>query len=92
MADAVQPKKFRVPTVLNKGGRIDVRCPICGHDEFLTAMPDLEWAKREGFRHVVMGIYGEGTLAAQVVRFQHCANCGYILNFVIGQFPEGGTP
>ena len=90
MPDALQPKKFTIPTVNQE--RITVRCPICGHDEFLSAVPDVEWAKREGFRHVVMGVYGEDTLAAQIVRFQHCANCGYILNFVIGQFPGGETP
>jgi hypothetical protein len=90
MSDTFQPKKFQVPTVLT--GRINVVCPICGHDEFLSVVPDLEWAKREGFRHVIVGVYGENTLAAQAVRFQHCANCGYVLKFVIGKFPEGETP
>ena len=88
MANTFQPKKFKVPTVLK--GRISVLCPICGHDEFLSAVPDVEWAKREGFRHVVMVVYGDSTLAAQVVRFQHCANCGYALNFMIGDFPPEG--
>jgi hypothetical protein len=87
MSDTLQPKKFAVPTVHK--GRIDVRCPICGHDEFLSVVPDAERAKREGFRHVIVGVYGESTLAVQAVRFQHCANCGYILKFVIGKFPEG---
>jgi hypothetical protein len=85
MTSTFQPKKFSVPAV--KQGRVNVRCPICDHDEFLSAAPDIETAKREGFRHVVVGIYGEDTLAAQVVRFQHCANCGYVLNFMFGQFP-----
>jgi hypothetical protein len=96
MPNVFQPKKFQVPTVLK--GRINVICPICGHDEFLTVTPDLERAKKEGFQHVIVGVYGESAvastsaLAAQVVRFQHCANCGYVLNFVIGQFPEGDPP
>jgi hypothetical protein len=87
MPEPVQPKKFKVPTV--DKGHIDVRCPICGHDEFLSVVPDLEWAKREGFRHVIVGVYGESALAVQPVRFQHCANCGFVLNFVIGHFPGG---
>jgi hypothetical protein len=90
MSDAFQPKKFQVPTVLK--GRVNVICPICGHDEFLPITPDLERAKREGFRHVIVGLYGESALAVQVVRFQHCANCGYVLNFVIGQLPPGDSP
>ncbi len=88
MPEPVQPKKFKVQTVLK--GRIDVVCPVCGHDEFLSAVPeDMEWAKREGFRHVIVGVYGDSALAVQAVRFQHCANCGFVLNFVIGQFPGG---
>jgi hypothetical protein len=90
MSNTFQPKKFQVPTVHK--GRINVVCPICGHDEFLSVTPDLERAKKEGFQHVIVGVYGESALAAQVVRFQHCANCGYVLNFVIGQFPEGEAP
>jgi hypothetical protein len=86
MPTKFQPKKFQVPTALK--GRINVTCPICGHDEFLSAAPDLERAKKEGFRHVVVGLYGESAIAAQVVRFQHCANCGYVLNFMFGHFPQ----
>jgi len=87
MTDPVRPQKFSVPTV--RGGRKDVICPICAHDEFLGVNPDVERAKREGFRHVIVGVYGEDRLAALSVRFQHCANCGFILKFVIGKFPEG---
>jgi hypothetical protein len=90
MSDAFQPKKLQVPTVLK--GRINVTCPICGHDESLSLSPDLERAKREGFQHVIVGVYGESALAAQVVRFDHCANCGYVLNFLLGMFPEGDAP
>lgn len=88
MAEPVRPGKFSVPTI--KAGRIDVRCPICGDDEFLSPKPgDMERVKREGFKHVIMGLFGADTLVAQPVRFQHCANCGYVLHFVIGQFPDG---
>jgi hypothetical protein len=87
MTDPIIPHKFSVPTVLK--GRIEVRCPICGHDEFLGVTPDIERAKREGFRHVIMGVYGADQLAALAVRFRHCANCGFILKFVIGKFSEG---
>ena len=87
MSPAAPPRKFSVPTI--KSGRLDVKCPICGHDEFLSPVPhDLDRAKREGFRHVIMAIFGADTLAAQPVRFQHCANCGYVLQFVIGEFPK----
>jgi hypothetical protein len=86
MPDPFTPKKFSVPSV--REGTVKVICPICGHDEFLAIVPDLEWAKREGFRHVIMGVYGNATLAAQPVRFQHCANCGYVLHFIIGNFPQ----
>jgi hypothetical protein len=55
----------------------------------LTAEPeDMELARKEGFRHVIMGMFGSDRLAAQVVRFQHCANCGYVLQFVLGKFPK----
>jgi hypothetical protein len=87
MTDPVRPQKFSVPTVL--GGRREVICPICGHNEFLGITPDMELAKREGFRHVIMGVYGTDRLAAMSVRFRHCANCGYILKFVIGRLSEG---
>jgi hypothetical protein len=87
MPEPIQPKKFTIQTILK--GPLEIRCPICGHDEFLSVVPDLEWAKREGFRHVIVGVYGEATLAVQPVRFQHCANCGFVLNFVLGNFPEG---
>jgi hypothetical protein len=71
-------------------GRIEVKCPICGHDEFLSPAPDdRDLARREGFTHVIMGAFGADTLAVQPVTFQHCANCGYVLQFVIGQFPDG---
>jgi hypothetical protein len=87
MSDTFQPKKFQIPTVLK--GRINVICPICQHDEFLSVTPDIERAKKEGFQHVIVGVFGETSLAAQVVRFQHCANCGYVLNFLIGRFSGG---
>ena len=87
MPEPFQPKKFKVQTI--DDGPVEVVCPICGHEEFLTIVPDLEWAKREGFRNVIVGVYGDSALAVQPVRFQHCANCGFVLNFVIGQFPEG---
>lgn len=87
MTEPVKPQKFSVPTVLT--GRKHVVCPICGHDEFLAVAPDAVAQQEKGFRHVVMGMYGQDQLAALPVRFQHCANCGYILNFVIGHFSEG---
>jgi len=89
MTEPLKPRKFYIPTV--RAGSKSVVCPICGHDEFLSITPDLELAKQEGFRHVVMGVFGEDRLSALVVRFQHCANCGYILNCVLGNLPEGET-
>lgn len=88
MPNGDRPHKFAVPTILK--GTVVVRCPICGHDEFLSAQPqDIELAKEKGFRHVIMGMFGNDQLAAQPVRFQHCANCGYVLQFVIGKFAKG---
>lgn len=87
MSEPLKPQKFSVPTI--SGERKSVACPICAHDEFLAVAPDLERQRREGFRHVVMGMYGKDQLAALPVRFQHCANCGFILKFVIGHFSEG---
>ncbi len=87
MPEPIKPRKLKVPTVLT--GSRDMRCPVCGHDEFLTFAPDLEKAKLEGFRHVIMGVYGEDQLHALPVRFWHCANCGYVLNFIIGRFTDG---
>jgi hypothetical protein len=84
-----QPRKFSVRTV--KSGPFEIKCPICGHDEFMSPVPeDLDRVKREGFRHVIIAMYGEDSLAAQPVKFQHCANCGYILNFIVGNFDDGG--
>ena len=88
MPDPFQPQKWTVPTVLK--GRINVQCPICGHDEFLPNVPvDIKRAQREGFRNVVVGVYGDDGLAALPVNFRHCANCGYVLNFVLGKFSDG---
>jgi rubrerythrin len=84
MAEPLKPRKLDLPTV--RGERTEVRCPICGNDEFLSFAPDVEKAKREGFRHVIMGMYGEDQLNALPVRFWYCANCGYTLNFIIGRF------
>ena len=88
MPNGSQPHKFNVTTLLR--GPVGVKCPICGHDEFLSAKPDnMEMAREKGFRHVIMGMFGNDQFAAQPVRFQHCANCGYVIQFVIGKFTEG---
>lgn len=34
-------------------------------------------------------MYGDAAMAALPVKFQHCANCGYVLQFIIGKFPDG---
>jgi hypothetical protein len=87
MPNGARPHKFNVTTVLR--GPVEVKCPICGHDEFLSAQPlNMEMAKEKGFRHVIMGMFGNDQLAAQPVRFQHCANCGYVIQFVIGKQEE----
>jgi hypothetical protein len=89
MPNGARPHKFPVRTILK--GTIEARCPICGHDEFMSAAPDnLELAKEKGFRHVIVGMFGDDQLAAQPVRFQHCANCGYVIQFVIGRFKQEG--
>jgi hypothetical protein len=81
MARPVKPQKVRVPTALT--GPQEVSCPVCRYDQFLTFAPDIDRAKAEGFRHVIMGVYGENQLHALPVRFWHCGNCGYVLNFVM---------
>lgn len=86
MPNGSRPRKFTVSTIFK--GPVDVKCPICGHEEFLSAEPDdMELVKEKGFRHVILGIFGNDQLATQPVRFQHCANCGYVIQFVIGKFP-----
>lgn len=91
MTEPMQPRKLSIPTALT--GPVELVCPICKHDEFLTFAPDIERAKKEGFRHVIVGMYGLDQLQALAVKFWHCANCGYIMKFVIGQFPsEEGKP
>jgi hypothetical protein len=86
MTKPINPQKVKVPTALT--GSEDVKCPVCGYDQFLTFAPDIERAKAEGFQHVIMGLYGGSQLHALPVRFWHCANCGYVLNF-IGHFTHG---
>jgi hypothetical protein len=86
MPDPVQPKKFTIQTVKQRD--FGVVCPVCGHDEFLGSAPDLERVKREGFKNVVVGVYGRDNLVAMPIKFQHCANCGFVLQFAIGKFPE----
>src|ERR1700730_2273267 len=81
MKKPVTPQTATVATALN--GPKNVTCPICAYHQFLTYAPDLEKAKAEGFRHVIMGVYGANELHALPVRFWHCANCGYVLNFVM---------
>ena len=87
MADLPASRTFSVPTV--RSGRCEVKCPICGSAEFLSTTPDIDRAKREGFRNVIVGMYGDAAMAALPVKFQHCANCGYVLQFIIGKFPDG---
>ena len=88
MPNGSRPGKFTVTTLLR--GPVGVKCPICEHDEFLSAEPeDMELVREKGFRHVIMGMFGNDQLAAQPVRFQHCSNCGYVIQFVIGKFPKG---
>jgi hypothetical protein len=87
MADQFKPTKFSVPTVA--GDRQGVHCPICRHDEFLNIVPNIDRAQKEGFRNVIMGLYGSDGLAALPVNVRYCANCGHVLNFIIGKFPQG---
>jgi hypothetical protein len=88
MPNGSRPHPFSVPTIFK--GRVNVKCPICGHEEFLTSEPeDMELVKEKGFRHVIVGMFGNDQFATQPVRFQHCANCGYVLQFVFGKFPQG---
>jgi hypothetical protein len=65
------------------GDRVKVVCPVCRNDKFLTSGPPPE--ARAGFRHVVMGLTGRDSLSATPVKFQHCANCGYIVQFMISR-------
>lgn len=66
-------------------GRIELRCPVCRHDKFLASGP--VGADRPGFRHVLVGLSGKDSMMATPVGFRHCANCGFVLQFMIAKPP-----
>jgi hypothetical protein len=84
-----KPEPVPFSVTLEDGTRLQLKCPICGHDKFATAGPPRSEAGH-GFQHVIVGqivpASGEkkslGTLSLPI-RFQFCANCGYILKFMI---------
>jgi ribosomal protein L37E len=78
-------KPFQVETV--DGREINVKCPICGNDTFSTARPEAT-TSGVGFQHVITGrefADGKqtGPLMALPIKFQYCANCGYIIKFLL---------
>jgi hypothetical protein len=76
-------------TVNTASGReVSLTCPVCGNEEFLSSGPEDE-ELRKGFRHVIMGVTGSDATLFQPVRFFACADCGYILKFLLPSEKEG---
>lgn len=75
------------------GSTIPVHCPICNHNKFVSARPQDDDSGM-GFQHVIVGKQfrrNEPESARTLtlpVRFQSCANCGYILKFLIADRGE----
>jgi hypothetical protein len=84
MTDQRQGEKFVVKT--GDGRNIELRCPVCANNLFITsrAPPSKSGA---GFQHVIIGrelvSRRAGPAQSLAVRFQACANCGYIMKFLI---------
>lgn len=81
-----EPHDIALPTV--SGEKVKLRCPICASEEFLDSGPPEEEVRKLGFQHVIVGLLAKKRIVTNPVRFKHCANCGYVLQFVIGSFPE----
>lgn len=64
------------------GKEVELRCPVCGGVEFVASGPEDE-AHRKGFRHVIIGVSGDEATMYQTVRFFCCADCGYIMKFML---------
>lgn len=79
MSQEPEPKAFSFQAI---SGKVDVKCPICGFDKFLDTGPTKD-EERRGFRHVIVGVSGKKRLAYLPIRFKFCANCGFILQFMI---------
>lgn len=79
---------WQVPTI--DGRLLDVRCPICSNDRFLSAKPQLR--PGAGFVHVTVGYEVEkgvkGRLLGMSTKSKHCSNCGFILKFTFFEDEE----
>jgi ribosomal protein S27AE len=85
MAGKSAPQPLSVKTA--EGKEISVVCPICSNNTFMSVRAQ-SIETGAGFQHLTLGqeVRPEGALGAFValpVRFQACANCGYILKFLM---------
>jgi rubredoxin len=85
MAGKSTPLPLLVRTAENK--EISVVCPICGKSKFLSVRAETVEAGA-GFQHLTLGQEVKpggalGSFVALPVRFHACANCGYILKFLM---------
>jgi hypothetical protein len=76
------PALTRSSRIKALSGEVDLTCPICAHREFLSSGP-VDEVHRRGFRHVIIGVTNDNNLMYLPVRFFACANCGYLLKFMI---------
>lgn len=84
MTQNSEAKTWTLPAIT---GDVQIKCSVCGHDTFLdTGPPNV--ADRKGFTHVTIGLTGKKELAFKIIRRKFCANCGYIMEFMI---PGGGN-
>jgi DNA-directed RNA polymerase subunit RPC12/RpoP len=84
MAHEESPSEWEFPTL--DGKKAKVTCPVCGSKQFVSLGPPDE-TSRKGFQHVIMGRTVAGNLLSLPVRSRHCANCGYILRFLLPNPP-----
>jgi len=79
-----EPEKVRLKT--RDGREIEIECPICGGQTFITARAPAS-EEGAGFQHVIAGRevrYGRQNLMLTLpVRCWACSNCGYVLKFLI---------
>lgn len=85
-----EPRPFVIAT--SSGEDVAVKCPVCAYDKFITARPKID-EDGIGFRHVIVGqsLSGDQPLQflALPVRFKACANCGYVLKFMLTDQANG---
>lgn len=73
------------------GREVELTCPVCAHNQFVRPRAEAS-TEGAGFQHVVVGrevmVDGSSKVLMLPVRFLACANCGYIMKFLLPKNPR----